>query len=294
MKRHLILFSSDLHGNSVQYRKLVAHAVSVGADSLVIGGDIAPKPARFETLIGDQRRFFEHELPRLLEPLKRARPTCRIFLMMGNDDADTNSDVLRRFDPTFYSIMQGMRFSLNGDFDLVGYGCVPITPFAIKDWEKFDFTSAPARYARAYAQRKETNYQRAGWISDGEGWRAFAFDDETEARESIQMDLAQDGFTKNSRRTVYAVHTPPDGTNLDVTKRGKHVGSLALRAFIEEQQPLLTLHGHIHETVDMTGHFTDRIGDTLCVASGNDNRGPSPAAIVVDLYDLDRVARVII
>ncbi len=50
------------------------------------------------------------------------------------------------------------------------------------------------------------------------------------------------------RRQVWCVHGPPHGTNLDMLKSRVHVGSRALRACIEHTQPLLTLHGHIHET----------------------------------------------
>lgn len=34
-----------------------------------------------------------------------------------------------------------------------------------------------------------------------------------------------------------------------------HVGSIALRRFIEARQPLLTLHGHVHESARLTGSW---------------------------------------
>jgi Icc-related predicted phosphoesterase len=42
------------------------------------------------------------------------------------------------------------------------------------------------------------------------------------------------------------------------------VGSHAVRAVIEKYQPLLTLHGHIHE-----GKGTTRLGRTLCINPGS-------------------------
>jgi Icc-related predicted phosphoesterase len=42
------------------------------------------------------------------------------------------------------------------------------------------------------------------------------------------------------------------------------VGSTALRAAIEKHQPLMGLHGHIHE-----GRGTSRIGRTLCINPGS-------------------------
>ena len=44
----------------------------------------------------------------------------------------------------------------------------------------------------------------------------------------------------------------------------KPVGSTALRESIEKVQPLLGLHGHIHE-----GRGTSRIGKTLCINPGS-------------------------
>jgi len=40
-----------------------------------------------------------------------------------------------------------------------------------------------------------------------------------------------------------------NNTALDITGNDMHVGSFAVRQFIEKYQPHLTLHGHIHETV---------------------------------------------
>ena len=42
-----------------------------------------------------------------------------------------------------------------------------------------------------------------------------------------------------------------------------HVGSIAVKRFIEERQPLLTLHGHVHEAARLTGEWKIRIGREL-------------------------------
>ena len=54
------------------------------------------------------------------------------------------------------------------------------------------------------------------------------------------------------------------------------VGSTAVREFIEEVQPLLGLHGHVHE-----GRGTVKLGHTLCINPGSDyTSGMLNAAIV--------------
>ena len=58
-------------------------------------------------------------------------------------------------------------------------------------------------------------------------------------------------------------HTPPRDTLLDRTRRGKHVGSRAVRQFVEQVQPALLLCGHIHES-----RGVDRLGATTLVNCG--------------------------
>ncbi|MFV0347159.1 MAG: metallophosphoesterase [Halodesulfovibrio sp.] len=60
------------------------------------------------------------------------------------------------------------------------------------------------------------------------------------------------------RRLILVSHTPPFNTDCDRISSGTHVGSRAVREFIEEHQPDICLCGHIHESrnVDMVGRTT--------------------------------------
>ena len=84
-------------------------------------------------------------------------------------------------------------------------------------------------------------------------------------------------------RLVLVTHAPPWGTACDFNREHKHVGSRGVRALIEDRQPYLTLHGHIHETVDLSGEFVERIGRTACAAVGNDHRPDRPFVVEVGL-----------
>jgi Icc-related predicted phosphoesterase len=79
--------------------------------------------------------------------------------------------------------------------------------------------------------------------------------------------------------TIFNLHCPPYGTTLDkapelssdlrvLTDGGEpriiSVGSRAVRALIEEVQPVLSLHGHIHESKAIA-----KIGRTTCVNPGS-------------------------
>jgi uncharacterized protein len=61
---------------------------------------------------------------------------------------------------------------------------------------------------------------------------------------------------------VVLSHAPPRGA-VDRTRTFQHVGSTALRAFIDQRHPALVLCGHIHE-----GRGTCQIGSTLVVNCG--------------------------
>ena len=76
------------------------------------------------------------------------------------------------------------------------------------------------------------------------------------------------------------LHVPPfqsgldDAPELDASlkvqtslgqTRFKPVGSTAVRAAIERYQPLLGLHGHVHEA-----HASVKIGRTVCINPGSD------------------------
>jgi Icc-related predicted phosphoesterase len=52
--------------------------------------------------------------------------------------------------------------------------------------------------------------------------------------------------------TILVSHQPPFGTLSDRIYSGEHVGSTAVRSFIEAHQPMLCLTGHIHEAAGIT------------------------------------------
>jgi Icc-related predicted phosphoesterase len=63
---------------------------------------------------------------------------------------------------------------------------------------------------------------------------------------------------KASRVRILCPHAPPHGTACDRIRSGEHVGSPALRALVEREQPDVVLCGHIHESraIDSLGAST--------------------------------------
>jgi len=83
---------------------------------------------------------------------------------------------------------------------------------------------------------------------------------ETELQEF--MDRAIEDVPDDSQLILMA-HQPPVDTKIDRITNGMHVGSKAVREFIEKHQPLICFSGHIHEGVGI-----DSIGKTKLVNPG--------------------------
>jgi uncharacterized protein len=113
----------------------------------------------------------------------------------------------------------------------------------------------------------------SGW-SNRTPWDTHREEDES------QLKVRYDAMTsqlKDPHNSIFNIHVPPYKSNLDEAaeldenlrpkmagQALKAVGSMALRQSIEEVQPLLGLHGHIHE-----GRGVSRIGKTLCINPGS-------------------------
>jgi uncharacterized protein len=62
---------------------------------------------------------------------------------------------------------------------------------------------------------------------------------------------------------ILVSHQPPFNTLTDLAQGKTHIGSTAIRAFIERFQPLICFSGHIHESIGI-----DRIGSTHLINPG--------------------------
>ncbi|MGA1795316.1 MAG: metallophosphoesterase [bacterium] len=80
---------------------------------------------------------------------------------------------------------------------------------------------------------------------------------------------------KDAPCTLFVPHAPPYDTAVDMVRSGEHVGSTAVREFIELYQPDVCVTGHIHE-----GKGEDRIGRTHVV-----NPGPLAQGGYVELIE---------
>lgn len=276
-----LVYTADLHGDIDSYRALLDRAATTGARAAIVGGDLLPHAIKLDNAIQVQRDFIEQGLRPLLERFRAAHPHIDVYLLPGNDDwaaAITALDDLEAAGLAYplHERVYAFAPAAHGQqraLWLAGYACVPFTPFSIKDYERRDDGPPPMfTFAKAYAS----------WSGAVQPIKAPAL----AALPSIAEALAALARQSDPARTVYVCHTPPADTPLDQMPREKHVGSRALRAFVEQHAPPLTLHGHIHEAPRLSGRYAIRLGTTWCVNPGHDQR--LFHAVTLDTEDVAR------
>lgn len=274
----MCFFVSDLHGSALRYEKLFRLLEVKRPQALFMGGDLLPSglAAFTESSSGDfmEETFFAG-FRRLRSELGSEAP--RVFLILGNDDGRMDEETIRTGEAEgLWEYVHG-RCSAIGEYPVYGYAYVPPTPFMFKDWERYDVS----------------RFVDVGCISPEKGSRSVPVPANEIRYGTIADDLRRLTGSDDLERAVLLFHTPPyqtaldraglDGKMVDHVPLDLHVGSVAVRRFIESRQPLLTLHGHIHESAGITGSWQERIGRTLCLGAAHD--GPELAVIDFQLDD---------
>ncbi|MGE0793496.1 MAG: metallophosphoesterase [Candidatus Woesearchaeota archaeon] len=251
-----ILCTADLHGNIDQFRKLFLYAQKINAEAIFIAGDLTPKSPEKRTP-KKQADFINNELIPEIKEFKKHH-ISEIFIILGNDDFKANEVIMKKHDNKLWRYVNNTIKKFK-DYSVFGYTNIPLTPFKFKDWEKVD------------SEEIHENTYRKPYIL--KGFKSMKTDliptkiDLDSRKNNIERDIIKG--IKNKSNLILLIHAPPYNTKLDINKENQHLGSIGILNAIKKTQPVLTIHGHIHETVDMSGSFKDKIGKTICVNPGN-------------------------
>jgi hypothetical protein len=139
----------------------------------------------------------------------------------------------------------------------------------------------------------------SGW-ANRTPWDTYREEDEPELRRRFDAMITQ--VTADPEHTIFSLHCPPYDTGLDEAPQltaemdlkdaGRStvpVGSTAVREVIEEHQPALSLHGHIHEA-----RGTKRLGRTLCINPGSSYEQGQLLGAVVDMDGKKKVKKFVL
>ena len=261
MNRMKVLYTSDLHGEIHLYHELLSLAISSSSEIMIIGGDLLSSfspTRRYEDMVPNQKVFIGQFLVPFFKRILETTSIQQIFLISGN--WDLGYFFLFKDLPERIIDLNQSSYRLRNEYELIGYPFVPPTPFRPKDYEKMDDREAP------WPPQKNPSYIRSSDQTD----QLIPIDPYLflRGRETIEEDLGGLPKPLDPKRTIYIMHSPPFGTRLDLIQGAKSAGSHSIKAFIEKNQPLLTLHGHIHESPDLSGTYLDRIGETLSINPG--------------------------
>ncbi|MDY6967456.1 MAG: metallophosphoesterase [Spirochaetota bacterium] len=253
-----VLYTSDLHVDGLHYKRLYNLVKENIFDCLIIGGDLIPNKPDFFGSVDNQRDFLEKSFKPFFSKLKSKYPTLSVYLMMGNDDRAANMDILERMEQDgIINLIHKKLHQLEKDLYLIGYGYVPITPFRCKDWERFDTNE---RVAQQVPERS--------FFSSSQGLRQIDINTDIGKFNSIEEDIKDLAEMSDPKRTIYVMHAPPFNTALDRIHGGIPCGSKSIKGFVEKHQPLLTLHGHIHESPNVSGNYIEKTGRTVSINPG--------------------------
>jgi uncharacterized protein len=294
-----IFFASDIHGSELCWRKFLNAAAFYKADALVLGGDVTGKvmvPVVVRTgyhEVSHEGQLYRIETGEELAEIERdirkrgwypARVTPDELAELSSEDA-----VDRRFTTEMLSTLD--RWLDMADAKLKG-GTVP----CIVNGGNDDLLAIDAVLERApsviFAEGKVVELDGFHIASMGytnpTPWDTF--------REAPEADLARriaDAVRDipDMERAIFNFHAPPYASGLDEAPdldedfkpRGggtvmKSVGSTAVRDAILEHQPLVSLHGHIHE-----GRGVARLGRTPVINPGSIYTEGALQGVVVDL-----------
>jgi Icc-related predicted phosphoesterase len=279
-------FVSDLHGQQERYQKLYEAVRKEQPEAVFFGGDILPSTLQtLSTSDHTSDGFIEDILVKKLDTLKQdlKQNFPRIFLILGNDDSRADeTKILGAEKSGLLEYIHNKKVSFNG-YQVFGYAYTPPSPFLLKDWERYDVS----------------RHVDPGAVSPEEGFRTVVIPENEAKYGTISDDLDLLAGEEDFSRAIFLFHAPPyqtkldraalDGKRIDHVPLDPHVGSIAIQRFIQSRQPLLTLHGHIHESPRLTHAWKDKIGKTHIFSAAHD--GPELALVRFDLENLNQATR---
>ena len=305
-----IYFATDVHGSETCWRKFLGAAKHYDAEVLVLGGDMTGKAlvpiiddgdGRWHATLLENRRELngEEEVTAFEDAVIRRgyypfRTTPHDLRELHENEA--------RWHHLFQEKMLGTveKWMKMADERLGGTGIRVICCPGNDDQFEVDDVIEAAKTVELGEGRvldlEGFQLVSTGW-ANRTPWETYREEDEPDLRRRLEEAIAK--VSAPPERTIFSFHCPPYKSGLDdapeLTEdmrlkdagRAVHpVGSTAVRAAIEEHQPALSLHGHIHEA-----RGNCRIGRTLCINPGSSYEQGDLLGAVVDLDGKKKVKR---
>ena len=251
------LYATDLHGDETKFEKLFEISKDLNIDLIHIGADILPKDIDGCLNIYKQGDFIRGFLYQWY--IKCLKNNINILMHFGNDDLLINKYLIERFYPLLGNKQQRIK-----NYTFKSYDYVLDNPFGLKDMCKLDYKG----WRRPKYIQKPVNISTYGY-NYGFSYDILDIKKYFKNKSTIEEDLSK---TKAGNRTIMSMHMPPYGLGLDVCGAGKRVGSKSVYDWIDREQPLLVLCGHMHESFKTSGIWKASIGNSLVLQPGQSEK----------------------
>ncbi len=250
------LYITDLHGDKNKYEKILAIALENDIKLIVDGGDMLPKHCK---RMEEQPRFVKEYLKDYFDKLKENNITY--IGMLGNDDIlpiDKDFNELCNLYNNVNNIASS-KINVEG-YDFIGMNYILDHPFGCKDRVVMEDNYVFQRQlSSAFLSSEKGHIEIPNW-----------FEYATSQLPKMENKLNDLPISSNYEKTIFIIHMPPANLKLgQLLYQDLDIGSVDIYNFIQEKQPLLTLHGHIHESPDTeTGKWINSINNTTCIQPG--------------------------
>lgn len=284
-----LFYATDLHGSETVFRKWLNAAGHYGADVLLMGGDLTGKmlvpvieetdgsfTARFEG--GVLRASDEREV----EQLERTIRGRGYYVERMTAEQKASIQTPEQVDELFRKHIGEV-----------------LTHWVELADERIDPQKLPAvwmpgnddhQFVDEYANSSKSVQNGDGRIVEIDDYYLLSLGNANVTPWNCPRDVTEDVLAEridelaqqvpDMSRCIFNVHAPPWGSNLDLAPeldedfrptmdigglKMKPVGSTAVLEAIRKYQPLVALHGHIHECSAGV-----KIGRTLCINTGSE------------------------
>lgn len=302
MDKLRLMYVADAHGNELIIRKAISACREHGVDVLIIGGDLTGKVMVPIIDKGDKyeasfrgNKFIAKSKEDLVRVMNEIRYRAAYPVVLTEDEVQEIKEDRAKLDKLFKDVtIEEIKHLIGVLEEIVGDIITIMTPgnddiFEIDDILKRSnniiyplerVIELPLGYqVISMDYTTETPWNTPREVNDSKLWKKL----EKEAKR----------VSAPWNKVICNFHEPPYGTTIDLAPKldenlqpiyklgeleTQHVGSKSVLKFIEKYQPLLGLHGHIHES---PGY--DRIKNTLVFNPGSEYQYGELKALIIDL-----------
>ena len=283
-----IYFATDVHGSEICWKKFLAAHKFYEADALILGGDMTGKAIvpiiaqggeKYKVTLLDQESILEGQ-EQVDGMVKTIQNRGYYPYVTDPDEVKEISTTPGRSDELFLEeVLKTMQHWMDlADEKLAGTGIRCFVSPGNDDMFEIDEvikSSKSVELVEGKLVHLDEHHEMisSGW-SNPTPWDTHREEDDDKLLERYE---AVASLLQNPHTAVFNLHAPPYGSGLDeapeltedmnLAYAGQvmvSVGSQATLKLIEKYQPLLSLHGHIHE-----GKGNRKYRKTLCINPGS-------------------------